>query len=197
MKVNDSGMPEEAYWDSLFDVPRIMDWLNPADANAPIVEIGCGYGTFTVPVARASRLTIHAFDIDPSMVETAQKNIVQAGMRNVQFYVRDVLEEGTGLPPGCAGLVLLFNILHFDGRGLLLQEASRLLQSGGVVAVLHWRKDIETPRGPSIHLRPDQQMICDSIRGLGLSLMGNGTIIHPYHWGIQLIKQTSDPVDKS
>ena len=27
MKVFDSGMPEEAYWASLFDVPAILAWL--------------------------------------------------------------------------------------------------------------------------------------------------------------------------
>jgi ubiquinone/menaquinone biosynthesis C-methylase UbiE len=191
MKVNDSGMPDETYWNSLFDIPLIIDWLNLKDVNAPIVEIGCGYGTFTVSIAGATNNEVHAFDIEPSMIETAQKNIKQVGIRNVRFYLRDIIEEGTGLQPDCAGIVLLFNILHFEGRGLLLEEASRILKTNGVVAIVHWRKDIETPRGPSVHLRPDQQMILDSIRGLDLSLKGNGTILEPYHWGIQLIKRTS------
>ena len=53
MKVFDSGMPEEAYWASLFDVPAILAWLDPVAGIEPIVEIGCGYGTFTVPIARS------------------------------------------------------------------------------------------------------------------------------------------------
>ncbi len=47
MKVFDSGMPDEAYWNSLFDVPLIVDWLNLKNISAPGVEVGCGYGTFT------------------------------------------------------------------------------------------------------------------------------------------------------
>jgi SAM-dependent methyltransferase len=190
MKVSDSGMPDELYWNSLFDIPLIVDWLDLKKVNAPIVEIGCGYGTFTVPIAGAVKTEVHAFDIELSMIERAQKNTKQARIRNVQFYLRDIVEKGTGLESGSAGMVLLFNILHFDGRSLLLEEASRLLRPNGVVAVVHWRRDIETPRGPSVDLRPDQQTILDSIRGLDLSLNGNGTILEPYHWGIKLINRT-------
>ncbi len=189
MKVNDSGMPGEAYWNSLFDIQLIVDWLNLRNATAPIAEIGCGYGTFTVPIARAVNTKVYAFDIDPSMIETAQKNTKQAGIRNVQFFLRDIVEEGTGLESGSAGMVLLFNILHFEERRALLEEAFRLLKPNGVVAIVHWRKDIETPRGPSVHLRPDKQMIIDSTRRLDLTLKGNGTILEPFHWGIQLIKR--------
>jgi SAM-dependent methyltransferase len=189
MKVNDSGMPDEIYWNSLFDIPRIVDWLDPGNAPAPIVEIGCGYGTFTVPIARATRADVHAFDIEPSMIESASNSARRARILNVQFHLRDVLEEGTGLEPGSAGMVLLFNILHFDGRRGLLAEASRLIESNGVVAIVHWRKDIETPRGPGVHLRPDQHMILDSIGGLDLCFDGNSAILEPYHWGIQLIKR--------
>ncbi len=40
MKVFDSGMPDEAYWNSLLDIPLIVDWLNIKDVVGPIVEIG-------------------------------------------------------------------------------------------------------------------------------------------------------------
>ncbi len=188
MKVFDSEMPDEAYWNSLFDVPLIVDWLNLKNVSAPIVEIGCGYGTFTVPIAKETNTEAYAFDIEPSMIETVQRNVQKPGIRNVSFILRDVVEEGTGLEPGSAGMVLLFNILHFDERRILLEEASRILKPDGVAAIIHWRKDIETPRGPSVHTRPDQQMILDSISGLDFHFNGNSRILEPYHWGIQLIK---------
>ncbi len=188
MKVIDSGMPDETYWNSLFDIPRIVDWLNIKSFVDPIVEIGCGYGTFTVPIAKETNSKVYAFDIEPSMIETAQKNARQAGIQNVQFYLRDIIEDGTGLEPNSVGMVLLFNILHFNERRIMLEEACRILKRSGAVAIIHWRKDIETPRGPSLHLRPDQQTILDSIEGLDLFFNGNGRILEPYHWGIQLIK---------
>ena len=195
MKVDDSGMPDEAYWSTLFDITRIVDWLNLENTTAPIVEIGCGYGTFTVPVARATNTEIYAFDIEPSMIETAQKKTRQSGIRNIRFSLRDIVEEGTGLESGGAGMVLLFNILHFDERRVLLEEASRLLRPNGVVAIVHWRKDIETPRGPGVHLRPDQHIILESVKDLDLYFNGNSTILEPYHWGIQLIKRIKQAGD--
>ncbi|NQU11895.1 class I SAM-dependent methyltransferase, partial [bacterium] len=47
MKLRDSGMPEEAYWESLFDVPLILDRLGMDARLGDVVEFGCGYGTFT------------------------------------------------------------------------------------------------------------------------------------------------------
>lgn len=192
MKVVDSGMPEETYWNSLFDIPGIIDWLDIENIAGPIVEIGCGYGTFTVPIAKKTTNQVLTFDIEPSMIERARKNVQQAGLANVQFSLRDILETGTGLESKSAGLILLFNILHFNERRAMLEEASRILKPSGVAAIIHWRKDIETPRGPVVHLRPDQEIILGSINGLDFHFNGNSRILEPYHWGIQLIKGASN-----
>lgn len=188
MKVFDSGMPDEAYWNSLFDIPLIINWLNLKEVRNPVAEIGCGYGTFTIPVAGQAKLDIHAFDIERDMIETARKNAQLAGVRNVHFQLRDVIDQGTGLEPKSTGMVLLFNILHFKDRRILLEEAYRILKPNGIIAIIHWRKDIDTPRGPSVESRPDKQMILDSIIGLDLRIEGDERILKPYHWGIQLIK---------
>ena len=91
MKVEDSGMPEESYWNSLFSVDEIVDWL-AVPIGATIVEIGCGYGTFTVPIAREEKCKILAFDIKSSMIEATKGNLSKAGLKNVQCIARDVLE---------------------------------------------------------------------------------------------------------
>lgn len=85
-------------------------------------------------------------------------------------------------------MVLLFDILQFNERRTLLEEASRILKPSGVVAIIHWRKDIVTPRGPKVETRPNKETILDSIGGLNLQLSGESTVLVPYHWGIRLIK---------
>jgi SAM-dependent methyltransferase len=188
MKVDDSGMPDENYWNGLFDIPLIVKWLDLKSISGPIVEVGCGYGTFTLPVAKETKNKIYAFDIETVMIETTQRHVQQAGIHNVQFFQRDIIEQGTGLESNSVGMVLLFNILHFNERRIMLEEACRILKSYGTIAITHWRKDIETPRGPSLYLRPDQKIILDSIIGLDLHFNGNSRILEPYHWGIQLTK---------
>ena len=122
MKVIDSGMPEEVYWNGLFDIPRIIKWLDIKNIVDPIAEIGCGYGTFTVPLAKKTNNQVLAFDIDPSMIEITRNNVQQSGLSNVQFFLRDILETGTGLESHSIGMILLFNILHFDERRAMLEE---------------------------------------------------------------------------
>jgi hypothetical protein len=61
MKIRDSGMPEEAYWATLFDVPLILDRLGVAGCG-DVAELGCGYGTFTAPIAPL-RVVFHAADV--------------------------------------------------------------------------------------------------------------------------------------
>ena len=52
MKLRESGMPEESCWESLFDVELALDRLGIDRSLQDVVELGCGYGTFTIPVAR-------------------------------------------------------------------------------------------------------------------------------------------------
>ncbi len=181
-------MPDETYWESLFNIDLIVRWLGLNELEGPVIEIGCGYGTFTVPVARACGLDVYAFDIDPSMIEIAERNVHNAGLMNVKCFQRDVVSNGTGMESDSAALVLLFNILHFKERRILLEEAERVLATGGVVSIIHWRKDIRTPRGPEVSSRPDEQVILDSVSGLDLTYRGDSRILEPYHWGMKLIK---------
>ena len=67
MKTRDSGMPDESYWESLFDVPLILVRLEIRRFH-DVAEFGCGYGTFTVPIARAVSGSVYTFDVEPDMI---------------------------------------------------------------------------------------------------------------------------------
>jgi hypothetical protein len=54
MKLRESGMPEEAYWETLFDVPLILDRLWIDARLKSVAELGCGtpvsiVGSFEYP----------------------------------------------------------------------------------------------------------------------------------------------------
>ena len=179
-------MPEESYWNTLFDIERIVAWLE-IPKSARVAEIGAGYGTFTVPIASISQEVV-AFDIDPEMVAIAKRNVAKSGLSNVECIERDVVAEGTGLEPASVDVAVLFNVLHFNERRILLQEACRILKPRGVAAIIHFRTDIPTPRGPAVELRPDLGKILCAAEGLPLDFRGNSKVLEPYHWGIQLVK---------
>lgn len=105
-------MPEEQYWETLFDVPLIMEVLGIDSRLGDVAEFGCGFGTFSVPVARRISGRLFAYDIDPSMIARTRERATAASLGNVVLREYDVMEDGFGLPDGSVNAVLLFNILH-------------------------------------------------------------------------------------
>lgn len=186
MKVRDSGMPEQDYWETLFDVPGILDRLKIDHAIASAVEVGCGYGTFTVPVAQRIAGTLHTFDIEADMVAITEERLQRAGVRNVVVAQRDVIAEGFGVPARTVDAVLLFNILHAENPVELLRAGAQLLSPNGRVLAIHWRSDVPTPRGPDLAIRPRPEQVAGWGRAAGLTPDGNSVILPPWHYGMAL-----------
>lgn len=132
----------------------MLSKLDCTGSCGSVVEVGCGYGTFTIPAAQQAIGPIYAFDIDAHMVASTVAKAQQMGLTNIVPVVRDVVAEGTGLPDESVGYVMLFNILHIETPEVLLREAHRILHGDGRLGVIHWRSDIPTPRGPSLDIRP-------------------------------------------
>ncbi len=159
MKLRESGMPEENYWESLFDVPAILDRLGLDASLNNVAELGCGYGTFTLPVAQRIGGVITSTDIEPAMVARTRARASDAGLSNVICRLADILVDGFGVEPDSQDACLLFNILHAEDPVRLLVEAANIVRPGAFVAVIHWRFDPDTPRGPNMEIRPRPQQI--------------------------------------
>lgn len=194
MKGRESGMPDEAYWASFFKPEGILDRLFITSGRSDhVVEFGCGYGTFSLPVARRTRGVVTALDIEPVMVDLVAARAKAAGLLNVQAELRDFVERGTGVPDGSQGHALVFNLLHIEEPVALLREAFRTLQPGGGVSVIHWRSDIETPRGPPLAIRPTPEQCAAWLSEAGFETvvpvdMGAGA---PYHYGLLAQRPTA------
>jgi SAM-dependent methyltransferase len=89
-------MPEEAYWETLFDVSLIVDRLGIDARLKNVVELGCGYGTFTIPVARRISGVLTTFDVDEAMIERTRQRAAAAAVWNVLYMVGDVFVDGFG-----------------------------------------------------------------------------------------------------
>jgi SAM-dependent methyltransferase len=187
MKIRDSGMPEEVYWESLFDVPLILDHLRVDSSLRDVVELGGGYGTFSLPVARRIRGTLTTIDVDDEMTKRLAARAAEAGLSNIRVVVQDVQSLGFGVPPASQDAALLFNILHASGPVRLLKIAAETLQPGGAVRVIHWRCDLPTPRGPALDIRPRPEQIVQWAEQTGLlQLEGNLLDLPPWHYGLIL-----------
>jgi SAM-dependent methyltransferase len=185
MRLRESGMPEEAYWETLLDVELILDRLEIDHRLRNVVEMGCGYGTFTLPVARRISGVLTTFDIDPVMIERTRQRAAQAGVSNVFYVVDDVFANGFGGEAASADACLLLNILHCEQPVRLLAEAARVVRPAGFVHVVHWRYDPTTPRGPSMEIRPRPEQIIEWARTADLSVSSPVLDLPPWHYGIR------------
>jgi SAM-dependent methyltransferase len=187
MKARDSGMPDDAYWESFFNPRCILEKLGCAGPCGNVVEFGCGYGTFTVPAAELIGGRIYALDIEPAMVAETDAKAVAAGLSNIVAEVRDFVATGTGRPDGSAGYAMLFNILHLEDPVGLLREAHRVLAPGGLAGIIHWRTDVPTPRGPSPDIRPQAADCRAWGEAAGLEYVRDELLCCcSWHWGLVL-----------
>jgi SAM-dependent methyltransferase len=184
MKVRQSGMPDEEMWERFFDPPDVLSRLGLKPETPSAVDLGCGYGTFTIPAARLIRGTVHGFDLEPEMIRATGARAESAGLANVELHLRDFVAEGTGLPDSSVGYVMLFNILHAEEPDRLLREAYRILVPGGAAAVMHWVSDRPTPRGPSLDIRPSPEDCRTWMAGEGFRVEGGVVDLPPYHFGL-------------
>ncbi len=192
MKGRESGMPEEDYWASFFDVEAALDKLIPAEARyGAAVEFGAGYGTFTLPAARRIAGTLTALDIEPAMIDIVRRKAKAALIGNIDAVIRDFVEAGTGLPECSQQHAMIYNLLHLEDPVGLLREAWRILNDGGSLSVIHWRNDLPTPRGPSLAIRPSPEQCRQWISEAGfraIQIVNLGPSC-PYHFGLTASKQ--------
>jgi SAM-dependent methyltransferase len=132
-----------------------------------VVEFGSGYGAFTLAAARRTTGTVFALDIEPSLIAHVQQRATAQGVTNIQASVRDFVAEGIGLASATQTHAMVYNLLHLEEPVTLLAEAYRVLRPGGRLSVIHWRRDIPTPRGPSLAIRPSPQQCKEWIAAAG------------------------------
>lgn len=188
MKIRESGMPEETYWESFFNTQLILSKLQFDKTIFDAVEFGSGYGTFTIPAAKIIKGVLFALDIDSVMIERLNQRINVTQLSNINVLIRDFVNEGTGLADCSVDYVMLFNILHAENPISLLEESYRILKSNGKLGIIHWIYSETTPRGPSLDIRPKPEQCIQWAESAGFLITKPVLSFHPYHYGILGLK---------
>lgn len=186
MKGRESGMPEEAYWDSFFDADVVVDRLLGSSLQGNVIEFGSGYGTFTVPAARRVMGRVTALDIEPEMIDRIRDKATDLKLCNIHAELRDFVALGTGVDDQSQAHAMIFNLLHLEDPVRLLRESFRILCDDGVLSVIHWRTDVSTPRGPPLDIRPTQEQCREWMVEAGFRNIVNVALDDccPFHFGL-------------
>ena len=105
-------------------------------------------------------------------------------MLNIEFAFRDFVSDGSGLVDQSVDYAMLFNILHLDEPVTLLREAYRNLEDGGLLGVIHWIYDGDTPRGPPLDVRPKPEQCQAWAEEAGFTTLRELIDLPPYHYGL-------------
>jgi ubiquinone/menaquinone biosynthesis C-methylase UbiE len=116
-----------------------------------VLDFGCGYGAYTVPVAEivGEQGKVYALDKDKEALDVLMQRGESAGLKNI-----DRMEASGELEIGLADesvdVVLLFDVFHSfyfpetEDRRRLLGEIRRVMKPSAFLAISVWPNLIET-----------------------------------------------------
>jgi len=127
---------------------KLIEWSG-IRAGMKVLDLGCGSGAFTVPIARAvgSKGRVYALDIQPGMLRQLATKLAKPENNNISN-VKPILGSAHELPFADNSLdaVVMTTVLQeTPDPGETLQEVRRILRAGGVWAVTELFMDPDYP----------------------------------------------------
>lgn len=180
-------MPDTDWWCALWPRPgEVLEKLG-IEREAEIVDLCCGDGLFTIPLARMVK-HVTAIDLDPAMLMLARDRAFAEGLSNCTFTVGDAYDIAK-LVTGAVDWVLIANTFHgVPDKTRLARAVASVLKPRGVFAVINWHRRareqtlvLGQPRGPKTALRMTPEDVAAAIAPAGLRLR---LVIElpPYHY---------------
>lgn len=115
-----------------FHEAAMMERLGARVAGKRVLEIGCGRGVGTqIIFERFGAQEVHAFDLDPDMVQRARHRLAAYPADRLQVFVGDV--ENVEVSDASYDAVFDFGIIHHVPRWqMAVREVARVLKPGGL-----------------------------------------------------------------
>jgi SAM-dependent methyltransferase len=181
-------MPDPDWWQVLWPSPEQVVIALGAGSQMEAVDLCCGDGLFTVPLALSTRHVV-AIDIDPGMLALARAKATAAGATACEFVQGDAYALAH-LIREPVDFVLIANTFHGVPDKLRLARATAAaLKTDGRLAIVNWhqRSREETtvlgePRGPRTDIRMSPADTVAVVARAGLKHIGV-VELPPYHYG--------------
>ena len=132
----------EEYDDDVSDSPfwRAVDsnilgrWIDEIPRSGPVVDLGCGTGRCTIPLAQNGRHVIGT-DLSLDMLRRAVTKAEAGGVGDITFFLADA--ENLPLRPSLFSAVLSYGMLHHvEEPSAILRAARHVLKEEGVFYAL-------------------------------------------------------------
>lgn len=185
-----TSMPDQGWWSAMFADPEGILRSLRIRPDMTVLDLCCGDGYFTAPLARMVTGRVYALDLDAALIDRAKAEIDRQGLSISEWIVGDARRADVLLPERVA-YVLMANTFHgVEDRAALVDTIARCLQEGGRVGLLNWqpRPREETivmgqPRGPATELRMSSADAAASLERGGFTIE-RIVDVPPYHYGV-------------
>ena len=184
-----TAMPDRDWWTALWPNPEGVLRSLGVEPGMVVVDLCCGDGYFTAPLARIVGGQVYGVDIDPAMLEQTRAEDKRAGTTVLDLICADA-RHLPKLLPGKVDYVLIANTFHgVPEKTAMAQAVAAALNPSGQFTVVNWyplpREHtvvLDKPRGPKTEMRmsPDDVRLVVEPAGFTLEQVVE---LPPFHYG--------------
>jgi SAM-dependent methyltransferase len=184
-----TAMPDRNWWQALWPDPEGVLRALGIEPGMTVVDLCCGDGIFTAPLARLVEGRVYGVDLDPAMLEEARAAVARAGAEVRRWIPGDAMDLARLIGEE-VDFVLIANTFHGvpDQTGLA-RGAAAVLRPGGAFAVVNWyplpREQtvvLGQPRGPKTEMRMAPKAVRAVVEPAGFD-WHRRVELPPYHYG--------------
>lgn len=184
-----SSMPDRDWWTALWPHPEDVLRAVGITPSMTVLDLCCGDGYFTAPLAKRVRGKVIALDIDCEMLERAKVEVVRAGATVQRWICADAVALKSQIAER-VNFALIANTFHGvpDQTGLA-RAVRTVLRPHGLFTVINWHRlgreqtlVLGEPRGPKTEMRMSPAAVAAVVVPAGFQTV-EIVELPPYHYG--------------
>ncbi len=184
-----TAMPDSDWWKVLWPRPEQVLRKVCIKPGMQVVDLCCGDGMFTVPLAKLLDGNVIGVDIDPVMISRAQKAVKRARAPECNWHLGDARSLDTMMDEK-VDAVMIANTFHgVPDQPAMVRAVRKVLKPGGLFIVVNWhvldREETQVlgmARGPLTELRMSPVTLSKLVEqeGFALEMVAE---LPPFHYG--------------
>ncbi|WP_169683373.1 class I SAM-dependent methyltransferase [Rhizobium sp. 57MFTsu3.2] len=184
-----TSMPDRDWWSVLWPDPQGLLQQIGIRRGMSVLDLCCGDGYFTGPLAALVDGRLAALDLDPAMIELAKAEVERSGASVRQWICADATSALAKHLDESVDFVLIANTFHGvpDQVGLAC-SVREVLKPDGLFCIVNWhpapREEtvvLGKPRGPRTEMRMSPEAVRTVVETAGFS-MQRVVDLPPYHY---------------